>query len=44
MTFVIDDCIVKLVNGPICWFADSADTAKLIRDYVPAKLKGVYCL
>jgi hypothetical protein len=35
---------LKLVQGPIHWFADSTDAAMLIRETIPARLNGVYCL
>lgn len=44
MKFTVDDSILELVRGPIYWFVDSGDPAKLIRDKVPSNLKGVYCL
>jgi hypothetical protein len=44
MKFTVDDSILKLVQGSIYWFVDSGGPAKLIRDKVPSKLKGVYCL
>jgi hypothetical protein len=37
MKFTIDNRLLKLVKGPIYWFADATDSAKLIRDRVTAK-------
>jgi hypothetical protein len=44
MDFTLDSRLLTLVNGPVYWFADAADSVQLIRDRVTADQQGVYCL
>jgi hypothetical protein len=44
MKFTVDESILKLIDGPVYWFVDATASAELIREKVPANLRGVYCL
>lgn len=44
MVFRIDDRLLKLIAGPVRWFAEADSPSEFIRHHVPAGRQGVYCL